>query len=105
MIIYAVTVAIERRIQAEWLTWMRETHVPEVLQTGYFSSCQISHHPLNEDSEREVYTFSYTCKDLADFGKYQRDFAPALQEDHTKRYHGRFRASRAIMEVVDTLHV
>ena len=36
MYIYNVTIKIDIARADEWLTWMREEHIPEVMATGYF---------------------------------------------------------------------
>ena len=37
MIIYNVTINIEEAATAEWLAWMQETHIPDVIATGKFA--------------------------------------------------------------------
>ena len=39
MLVYNVTVKVNTDIHEEWLEWMKKTHIPEVLATGYFSKC------------------------------------------------------------------
>jgi len=36
MIIYNVTVSVDNEVHEMWLAWMRNTHLPEVMATGYF---------------------------------------------------------------------
>ena len=36
MIVYNVTVNIDKNIVDDWLTWMKEIHIPEVMKTGFF---------------------------------------------------------------------
>ena len=36
MILYNVTVNIENAVADEWLQWMKEVHVPDVMRTGIF---------------------------------------------------------------------
>ncbi|MFY8045434.1 MAG: DUF4286 family protein, partial [Chitinophagaceae bacterium] len=36
MFIYNVTVKIDPSIEADWIQWMKEEHIPEVLATGKF---------------------------------------------------------------------
>ena len=38
MLVYNVTVKVNTDIHEEWLEWMKKTHIPEVLATGYFSN-------------------------------------------------------------------
>ena len=37
MIIYNITVSIiDQNIHQNWLKWMKEIHIPEVMDTGFF---------------------------------------------------------------------
>ena len=99
MILYNVTVKIKNEVHDEWLRWMREVHVPDVLNTGLFVDhkiCRI----FEDDPDGETYAFQYFCKNMADFQKYQAEFAEDLQADHTNRYKGQYVAFRTLMEVL-----
>ena len=41
MLIYNVTVKVEPGIAADWLQWMRQEHIPEIMATGCFTHHQI----------------------------------------------------------------
>ena len=41
MMLYNVTVGIDQSIEAEWLPWMKEIHIPAVLETGMFLNAKI----------------------------------------------------------------
>ena len=36
--IYNVTVVVNPVVEERWLKWMREEHIPNVMETGLFSS-------------------------------------------------------------------
>ena len=98
MIIYNVTVSlVDPTIQEEWLHWMKKKHIPDVMNTGCFLSNKIC--KLMVDDEI-TYAIQYTCKDLATLEKYQTEFSPALQTQHTEKYRGKFGAFRSILEIV-----
>ena len=42
MYIYNVTMNIEESIQVQWLSWMKEVHIPEMLETGKFTKALMS---------------------------------------------------------------
>jgi hypothetical protein len=41
MILYNVTVSIDESVEKEWLQWMKEVHIPDVMNTGLFVSSKI----------------------------------------------------------------
>jgi predicted solute-binding protein len=100
MIIYNVTVNIEESIQQEWLAWMQEIHIPEVMNTGMFVSAKMSRVLVEEQMGGITYSIQYSCKSKAKLDEYQVKFAPQLQREYTKKYQGKFVAFRTLLEVI-----
>ena len=101
MILYNVTVNVEDSIHKDWLNWMKETHIPDVMKTGMFKENKILK-LLSKLPEEQgtTYAIQYFCNSLEDLENYQQNFAPKLQEDHVKRYGNRAIAFRTILEEV-----
>lgn len=100
MIVYNVTVKIEMESHEEWLQWMRETHIPQVMETGCFLSYRM-HKVLVDDTDGVNYAIQYDCESMERLDDYQKQHAPALQKDHGERYKDRFVAFRTLLEVVE----
>jgi hypothetical protein len=84
MILYNVTVSIDPEVHQEWLDWMRQTHIPEVLSTGLFIENKICRIHAEEEGGLS-YSIQYLLHNWDDYHKYQQNFAPALQKNHTER--------------------
>ena len=102
MTIYSVTIAIQASIESEWVEWMKNVHVPDVLKTGCFSECRI-HKSVGAGADEPTYVLQYSCSSLEEYHRYRDNFAPALQKEHSDRFSGRFRGSRQVMEEIATL--
>lgn len=99
MIIYNVTINIDEDIHDEWLQWMKEVHIPDVMNTGLFESNKICRIHAEEEGGRS-YSIQYECKDMDTLEQYQTIHAPKLQRAHTAKYQGKFAAFRTLLEVV-----
>jgi hypothetical protein len=102
MIIYSVTITLAAEVEAEWLAWMQQVHVPDVLGTGCFTECRTYRVAGTEEPEVS-YVLQYHCPSLAQYQHYRENFAPALQKEHTARYAGRFRGSRQVLEEISRI--
>ena len=98
MIIYNVTVNIAPQIQDEWLLWMKEVHIPEVVGTGYFLSHDFFKIINTEDVS--TYCIQYKCETIENYKKYQIEFAPLLQKKHTDKYKDQFVAFRTLLQKI-----
>ncbi len=99
MIIYNVTVNIEDSVHEEWLKWMKEKHIPDVMKTGHFLEnrfCRI----LVQEETGTSYSIQYVCKNMAELDAYRRDHAPRLQKEHLDKFEGKFVAFRTLLETV-----
>jgi len=101
MILYNVTVKINADLEADWLEWMKEVHIPDVIKTGIFSDSKICKILFEEEDGGVTFAIQYFCADLDAFKKYQKEFAPKLQKEHTERYKGKYVAFRTLMEVMN----
>ena len=98
MIIYNVTISlVDPTIHEEWLHWMKTKHIPDVMNTGCFLSNKI--YRLMVDDEI-TYAIQYTCKDLATLEKYEQEFLPKLQAEHSEKYRRKFGAFRSLLEII-----
>lgn len=100
MIIYNVTVNVEEIIHTEWLTWMQEVHIPEVMSKGLFIQHHIFKVLADEGTGSHTYAIQYHCESMEVYENYRDNFAPALQEQVNKRYKDNFVAFRTLLEVI-----
>jgi len=100
MIIYNVTVKVDLDIHEEWVEWMKNDHIPDVMATSMFEGYRMAHVLLQDESEGITYSIQYDCKDMATLQKYTAQFAPALQKDVKTRYPDKFVAFRTLLEVI-----
>lgn len=99
MIIYSVTVLIKKDVEDNWLKWMKEVHIPDVLRTGYFLDWKIRKLLLPEvSSEESTYVIEYTLQSLEKYNEYLEKTAPQLQKVHTEKFSGKFKAKRAVYQ-------
>jgi hypothetical protein len=98
MIIYSVTVTIDGELRGNWLAWMEEVHIPDVMATGCFLSYALQE-VVDPAPQEGCFTFNvqYRCEGMENYERYRRQYAAALQSDHSKRYKDRYVAFRTIL--------
>ncbi len=101
MIIYSVTVKVIQEIQEDWLKWMKEVHVQDVLKTGKFIECRLSKVLEEDETQGATYNLQYICPSYSVLMDYQQNDAPALQREHTEKYQGKFVAFRTLLKLKD----
>ena len=100
MIVYNVTVNIEDPVHEEWLQWMKEVHIPNVLRTGMFIDNRIMKVLVEEEMGGQTYAIQYTCESMDRFRQYEAEFASALRAEAEEHFGGRFVAFRTLLEII-----
>jgi len=100
MYIYNVTINVEETIINNWLVWMKETHIPEMLATGKFSKALMTKVLVEEEMGGVTYSVQYTTDSKATLQKYYKEDAEKMRSDGSKRFAGKFVAFRTELEIV-----
>ncbi|MET0572025.1 MAG: DUF4286 family protein [Pedobacter agri] len=100
MFLYNVTLILDDAAADEWLQWMQEIHIPEVLATGMFVSNRLLK-VVDSPNEGVTYCAQYIAETLENYNEYQKTYAPVLQEKLNEKFKNRFVAYRTLMEYVD----
>lgn len=101
MIIYNVTLCVEEGIEKEWLEWMREIHIPEVMETGKFVSCRLSKLLSHKEENSQNYSAQYVCKSMKELNEYQQLFSKSLQKKSLEKFADKMLAFRTELEIIE----
>jgi hypothetical protein len=100
MFIYNVTIKVALQRAEEWLQWMRQKHIPDVMETGCFTKHRLCRLLENDTHDGITYIIQYTCNHLNDFSRYVEKHAPSLQKEHLEKFGDDVAAFRTVMEVL-----
>jgi hypothetical protein len=100
MLLYNVTVGVDKEVEKEWLEWMKTEHILDVLNTKMFVQAKIYKVLHEDDSSSVSYSTQYFAETLSHVEEYLDKHAPALREEMNKRFHGRHVAFRTLLEEV-----
>ena len=99
-VIYSVTVNIDADVHDEWLQYMTEIHIPDVMATGCFLGSRMLKMQESPDVEGFTYNFQYLVKDLDTYENYKVVYAPGLQAAVNNKFEGKFLAFRTLLDMV-----
>ena len=99
MYIYNVTLSIDSDIHEEWLQWMKQVHIPDVMSTGLFTENKICK-VMAEGDSGVTYSVQYIFTEMEHYTSYQQKHAPALQKAHSDKYKDKCVAFRTLLEIV-----
>jgi murein tripeptide amidase MpaA len=100
MILYNVTVSIDQAIEQQWAAYMREIHIPEVMQTGCFLEsrfCRVH----GEEEGGVTYATTYLAINQETYDDYLAKHAAKLRDEFNAKWAGNFAAFRTLLTVVE----
>lgn len=100
MLIYNVTTGVDKKIEQEWLIWMKEIHIPDVMKTQMFTSHRIYKVLSSEESDTVSYAIQYAAQSIRNVEHYLEKFAPELREESKKKFGERAISFRTLLEEV-----
>jgi hypothetical protein len=100
MIIYNVTINIDDDVHDDWLAWMKNTHIPEVMATGLPIGNRILRLLTEIENGGQTYSIQYYFADMEDYLSYQDNFSLELRSKVDKHYQGKYVAFRTLLEEV-----
>lgn len=103
MILYNVTVNVDADVHDDWLEWMKEIHIPEVLGTGMFVESKLAR-ILAEEEGGKAYSVQYFANSMDEYRKYLEEFAPKLQAEHEKKFSGKVASFRTLLHIVHQIN-
>jgi hypothetical protein len=100
MIIYSVTVTVEESIKDEWIDYMKNEHILDVMNSGCFNKFTFARVVGNAEGKENSFNIQYFCDSMKDMHKYQVQFAPALQKEHVEKFGEKALAFRTLLEEI-----
>ena len=100
MFIYNVTIKLDHSIHTEWVHWMKEKHIPDVMQSGCFTGYKFVRLLDIEETEGVTYATQYFAETKEDYDRYISFFAPSLRNDSIKQWGNKFIGFRTLMKEV-----
>lgn len=100
MIIYNVTCSVDKEIAEEWISWMKNKHIPDLLRTGLFLEHRMLKVLSHDDDQTFSYAVQYYATSIEKVEEYLQKYAPTLREEIQNRYGEKVLLYRTLLEEV-----
>ncbi|MBE98854.1 DUF4286 family protein [Flavobacterium coralii] len=100
MIIYNVTLNIDDSIHEQWLAWMMDTHIPDVMETGKFLKAKMVKVLVVEETGGTTYSVQYFAENKEKLEAYYNEDAPRLREEGHRLFGDKMLAFRTELELL-----
>lgn len=105
MIIYNVTINIDKSVHTQWVAWMKQKHIQEVLNTGKFISARWVKVAVDHATEGETYAVQYLALNRKMLERYYQEDAPRLRQEGIQLFGDKMLAFRTELEVLEDFYI
>lgn len=100
MIIYNVTINIHESVHDQWMDWMQNKHIADVLATGKFTSARMVKVLVEEEMGGVTYSVQYTTDSKETLQRYYDEDASRLREEGLRLFGDKMLAFRTELELI-----
>ena len=101
MIIYNVTTKVHNSISEEWLQWLKDVHIKEILGTGCFTDYKIVKLLEVDEEEGPTFALQLFAESKAIYNQYAEKFASKMRQAAFDKWDDKFISIRSVMQIVD----
>ncbi|HYG04390.1 MAG TPA: DUF4286 family protein [Chryseosolibacter sp.] len=100
MLLYNVTVGVDKDVEQDWLVWIKSHHIPAVLNTGLFESSKVYKILHDQEDGTVSYSIQFFSTHIEKVTEYLQVFAPKLIEDHRQQFANKHVVFQTLLEEV-----
>ena len=98
MLLYNITIGIDKEVEQEWLSWMKEIHLPAVMSKNIFVDYKFYKVLTHDDEGSSSYCIQYFTPTIEQFQNYLHNYAQQFIEDQRSRFKDKHVAFQTLLE-------
>lgn len=100
MILYNVTIILDEEIHVNWLKWLKNEHLKEIMSTGFFISYRVLK-VLDSPNEGVTYCVQYIADSVEKYKEYLQIHPNQLQNNLPAEFLNKFVVFSTLMEFIE----
>jgi hypothetical protein len=101
MIVYNITIKVDRAIADDWIQWQQAENIPSVMKTGLFDSYYLYRLLDQDDTDGPTFVIQYCTSGIEKYMEYIVQYAPVFRQHAMEKWGPGFVAFRTVMESVN----
>jgi hypothetical protein len=100
-VVYNVTTKVDRRVATQWLQWLKQEHIPDIIATGCFTHATILQLIDVDETDGPTYAIQYHAESKALYNRYIEIFAEDMRKKVTDKWGDQLISFRSVLRVVN----
>lgn len=100
MIVYNITIKVDREITEEWVEWQIKEHIPEIMSTQLFYDFKVFQLLDQDEEDGPTFVIQYFADSKINYDQYIYSYAPHFIEKALKKWGNKFIAFKTLLQSV-----
>ncbi len=100
MVLYNVTINVDWYIHDEWLQWMKEVYIPDMLDNNYFFDYRVFRLLRLDETDGPTYAVQYFADSMDKYNMFVEKQLDISYQLETSKWGNKFVSFSTIMELV-----
>jgi len=101
MLIFNTTYKVASKVNENWISWTKESHIPFMLNSGNFTKAQITKIVGSEDEEGTSYSVQFHITDMNTLMMWHKNNASAFQNNCAATFGTDVSFFSTVLELID----
>ena len=101
MLIFNTTFLVSNALYESWMSWIKESHIPFVLQSGMFTKPQLAKVYSHEDQDGSSYSLQFHVEDLETLEKWHLQYAKTFEQNFANKFGSEIVFFASILEIIE----
>ncbi len=100
MFLYNVTIGIDKEIELEWIKWIKEQHIPKIMDTGFFLESKLYKVVSQEDEGSVSYCIQLFSDKIEKIVEYLDKHTHTIIDEHRQKFKDRHVVFNTLLEEI-----
>ena len=101
MLIFNTTYLVSDKVHNIWLQWIREEHVPFMLESTYFSQPQVTRIITSAEQDGTSFSVQFHVRDMSTLRRWNQEFNAAFKANCSEKFGTEVIFFTTVMEIID----
>jgi len=101
MLIFNTTYLVSDKAHGPWLKWIREQHIPFMLDSSYFSNPQVARVITSDKEDGTSFSVQFHVNDMRTLKLWNQQFSSAFQENCAQQFGTEVIFFTTVLELVE----
>ena len=101
MLIFNITFLVSDKVHGSWLKWVREEHIPFMLDSTYFTLPQVARIITSDKEDGTSFSVQFHINDMRTLKQWNQQYSSAFQQSCSDKFGSEVLFFTTVLEIVE----